>query len=126
MKRTYAICLSLLALLLLLTGCGKKTNQVSQLDLGDSRFLMVTLEGNGVDNAKVEAVSMVLTEDKQWKESETIALIPGEDNIHCALLNTGGNYRIQVTYSDGTSETHMLVFDDSQVCRLTIYAPDSE
>ena len=55
-----------------------------------------------------------------------IALIPGEDNIHCALLNTGGNYRIQVTYSDGTSETHMLVFDDSQVCRLTIYAPDSE
>ena len=123
MKRTYAICMSLLALLLLLTGCGKKTNQVSQLDLGDSRFLMVTLEGDGADNAVVEAVSMVFTEEKQWKDVETIALIPGENNIYCALLNTGGNYRVQVTYSDETSETHLVVFDDSQVCRLTLRKP---
>ena len=119
MKRICQIVICILSLILLFTGC-KKDNSIETVDLGDSRFLMVTLEGTDAQSATVSATRYQQNESKEWVETEVIPLSPGDNNVHCALLEQGGCYGVQVTCGDGSIITQLVSLDNSQVCSLHI------
>lgn len=115
----------LLALVLLLAGCGKdetpvKGSSVQIVESGDRRFLLVTLEGNGADSALVRVVKAQKNDDGEYIDGEITELSRGEDGVCCGVFETGGEYLLQVLCEDGTDLKYLFVFDESQVCSFHI------
>lgn len=121
MRKNWNLLLAVLALVLLLSGCGRApASSAEVLDAGDTRFMIVTLEGTDAGSARVEAIKAEENSSGVFDQTAAIPLQPGAGNVHCAALESGGTYFVRVTRTDGSTITHLAVLDDSQVCSLHI------
>ena len=119
MKKKYNWLIAVLALLLLLPGC-RRTSSSTSLKTGDTRFLIVTLEGTDAASARVEAVKMETDSNGNFYDGQITPLQPGDGNRHCAVLDSGGEYLVAVILADGSTITHLAVLDESQVLSMNI------
>ncbi len=122
MKKIFA--LFLIALMLLsCTSCnrsnGKENDKpdVEIVDVGDSRFLIVELEGTGANAAQVEVWRAEEKKDS-YEDTEKYDVTHDGGFRYYALLPSGGTYHMYVTCPDGRRLTRMIVLDNSQVCSI--------
>ncbi|MBQ9083783.1 MAG: hypothetical protein IJY28_09865 [Clostridia bacterium] len=122
MKKIFA--LLLIALMMLsCVGCsrsdGKDDNEsdVETVDIGDSRFLIVELEGSGANTAPVELYRVEKSGDS-YADAEACPITHDGGFRYYALLPAGGTYQLYVTRPDGQRLTRLIVFEDSQVCSI--------
>lgn len=125
MKRNGTFLSLMLTLVLLLAGCGGRGNAaqtggMEQVDTGDSRAVIITLEGTDIPQAQVRVFLMEEQEDGSYAPGE--ALIPAFDGVdtHCLMLSDGGNYTLEVTNSQGQTVQYYLMLEDSVVCSFHI------
>ncbi len=122
MKKIFA--LLLIALMMLsCTACSRSGSSaandadVETVDIGDTRFLIVELEGTGATAAPLELRRAEKT-DNSYTDTETYPLTHDGGFRYYALLPAGGTYRLYVTCPDGRQLTRLIVFDGSQVCSI--------
>lgn len=105
-------------LLSILAACSTEKTKVEDLDIGEARVIIVSLEGEGAESAILKATELKQNDADEWIEQNTYSFTKGKDSYYC-MVGQGGTYRVTATCQNGKEVSHLVNFKKSSIASLS-------
>ena len=125
MKRYISFCL-LIVMMVCLCGCHStsSTADIQTTDIGDTRMLLVDVEGEMTDGLSLRVVRVEKNGKDGYVETDLTDLVPMGDASYGAVLPQSGVYLLEVRRNDGETTYRVIRFKNSQIVHMHVNVDD--